>query len=195
MEAKLLFSQLIESGFSMRIANGLLYVQPVSRLGPEQREWIKRRKAELIGLVSLAVSDPSPVAVASGVTGSDAEREVGQAVLARLARAHGHPLEDLLDWYQDELADFGTMPLEISAAIVADYLDLVANGRIVRPLVGAANGKEGETHIAPSLGCAEAVAGNLDGLTGNNYSPQAEWRGAKRKIWRGAKRKMMMCVK
>ncbi|CAK0758831.1 hypothetical protein CCP3SC5AM1_2550001 [Gammaproteobacteria bacterium] len=141
MDAKSLFSQLLDSGFSMRIANGWLDVMPASRPGQEQREWIKRRKAELMGLVFIAVSNKSPVAVASGVTGSDTEREAGQAVLARFARAHGHSLEDLLDWYQDELADFGTMPLEISAAIVADYLDLLASGRIVRHLVGAANGK------------------------------------------------------
>jgi len=49
-----------------------------------------------------------------------------QRKLSAIAEETGHPLDDLLDWYKDDLEDFAAIPMDEVRHIVDDYLKHIA---------------------------------------------------------------------
>ncbi|CAK0752662.1 hypothetical protein CCP3SC5AM1_1900002 [Gammaproteobacteria bacterium] len=72
-----------------------------------QKTPIRQHKAELVAL--LAAND-------------DEHEARGRRRLAILAKEHGHPVADLLDWYKDDLCDIGRDEEANIRAIVRDYI-------------------------------------------------------------------------
>jgi len=61
----------------------------------------------------------------------------GRARLETLARELRHPLEDLLAWYAEDVADLGELPVKQVRAIVAEYLQNRDTYRPPAPSPGA----------------------------------------------------------